>query len=50
MDYVTYSDNYFGLIDSLEFLLKKDVDLIAEKTLKNPYLFEKINRRKIQLL
>ena len=49
MDYVTYSDNYFGLIDSLESLLKKEVDLIAEKTLKNPYLIEKINSQKIKL-
>lgn len=50
LDVETYSDNYFGLIKDLEKLLNKKVDLIAEKTLKNPYLIESINESKIQLI
>ena len=50
MDYTTYADNYFALADALEALLKKDVELVTEKTLKNPYLIESINRHKLQLL
>jgi hypothetical protein len=50
MDYETYADNYFSLANSLEKLLKKSVDLVAEKTLNNPYLIESINESKIQLL
>jgi uncharacterized protein len=50
MHYETYADNYFALSDSLQNLLKREIDLVAEKTLKNPYLIEKINSQKIQLL
>jgi uncharacterized protein len=45
----TYADNYFLLLQDLRNLLKRDVDLVAEKTLKNPYLIESINASKIQL-
>ncbi|WP_366788854.1 HepT-like ribonuclease domain-containing protein, partial [uncultured Flavobacterium sp.] len=44
MDYETYSDNYFSLLHELQELLKKEVDLVAEKTLKNPYLIESIEQ------
>jgi predicted nucleotidyltransferase len=50
MHYTTYADNYFALADALEALLKKSVDLVTEKTLKNPYLLQNINRYKLQLL
>ncbi len=50
LDYESYSENYFGLMHSLQNLLKKDVDLIAEETLSNPYLIQNINESKIQLL
>lgn len=50
MDYESYSDNYFNLLHELQDLLKKEVDLVAEKTLKNPYLIESIELSKIQLL
>lgn len=50
LDYETYSKNYFELMYSLKALLKKEVDLVAEETLSNPYLIESINENKIQLL
>jgi predicted nucleotidyltransferase len=50
MDYVAYSDNYFALAHSLEDLLKRDVDLVTEKTLKNPYLIKNINSHKVEVL
>jgi predicted nucleotidyltransferase len=50
LNYETYADNYFNLLHELQDLLKKQVDLVAEKTLKNPYLIESINESKIQLL
>ena len=50
MDYVTYADNYFALADALEVLLKKGVNIVTEKTLKNPYLLQSINRNKLQLI
>jgi predicted nucleotidyltransferase len=50
LDYETYANNYFNLLTELQDLLKKEVDLVAEKTLRNPYLIESINKSKIQLL
>jgi uncharacterized protein len=50
LDYEIYATNYFKLLYELEDLLEKQVDLVAEKTLKNPYLIESINESKIQLL
>ncbi len=50
MHYVTYADNYFALADALEALLQKDVDLVTEKTLTNPYLIQSINGNKVALL
>lgn len=50
LDYETYASNYFELLHELENLLQKPVDLVAEKTLKNPYLIAAINESKIQLL
>ncbi len=50
MHYTTYADNYFGLAEALESLLKRNVDLVTEKTLKNPYLLQTINHDKLQLI
>lgn len=50
LDYEIYGNNYFNLLNDLEKLLNRQVDLVAEKTLKNPYLIESINETKIQLI
>ena len=50
MHYETYADNYFALNDALENLLKRDVELVAEETLHNPYLIQSIDSHKVQLL
>lgn len=50
LDYETYANNYFNLLAELQNLLKIQVDLVAEKTLRNPYLIESINESKIQLI
>ena len=33
-----YADNYFNLLFTLEDLLKRNVDLVPEEKLNNPYL------------
>jgi predicted nucleotidyltransferase len=50
MDYEEYGNNYFKLMYALQDLFKRDVDLIAEETLTNPYLLQSINRNKLQVL
>jgi predicted nucleotidyltransferase len=50
MHYETYADNYFALAHALEDLLHKDVELVAEQTLQNPYLIESINSHKMQVI
>ncbi len=42
----SYYDNYIELKDSLEKLLKRPVDLVEEKTIKNPVLRRSIDRNK----
>lgn len=44
-----YADNYFDLKESLEKLFKRNVDLLEEKAIKNPYLKQSIDSSK-QLL
>lgn len=49
-DFETYGNNYFDLLYALQDLLKRNVDLVAEETLSNPFLIESINQNKIRLI
>jgi predicted nucleotidyltransferase len=44
-----YADNYFDLLFQLEELFQRKVDLVSEKSLKNPILIQEINNSKISL-
>jgi len=50
LNYTDYGNNYFKLIYELQDHLKKDVDLVAEKTITNPYLLQNLNKQKIAVL
>lgn len=39
-----YADTYFGLLDALESLFKRHVDLVMVRAIKNPYFLESINK------
>jgi len=41
-----YADNYFDFKFSLEDLFKREIDLLEEKAIKNPYLLKSINSSK----
>ena len=41
-----YVDNYFELKFSLEDVLKRPIDLLEEKAIKNPYFLQNINQQK----
>lgn len=46
MDLYEYADNYFDLKFSLEHLLNREVDLLEDKAIRNPYLRQSIDSSK----
>lgn len=46
VDLYDYADNYFDLKTSLEELFKRQVDLLEDKAIKNPYLRKSIDASK----
>lgn len=46
LDLSEYADNYFDFKFSLEDILKRKIDLLEEKSIKNPYFLEVINHQK----
>lgn len=46
LDVLDYGDNYYELKFSLENILNRNVDLLEEKAIKNPYFRESLNQSK----
>ena len=46
VDLYKYADNYFDFKSSLESILKRDIDLLEDKAIKNPYLRQNIDNSK----
>ena len=46
-DPLNYSDDYFGLKFQLEQLLKRDIDLLELRAIKNLYLKQNIDNSKV---
>ena len=44
-----YADLYFDMLFSLEKLLKRELDLVTERIIKNPYFKDKITKTRIQI-
>ena len=49
IDPLEYSDFYFNLKFALEKLLRREIDLLESRALKNPYLIDNINQSKTLL-
>jgi predicted nucleotidyltransferase len=47
VDLYDYADNYFDLKESLENLFQREVDLLEDKAIKNPYLRQSIDSSKV---
>ncbi|NPA37584.1 MAG: nucleotidyltransferase [Chlorobi bacterium] len=45
-DPIAYAENYFNFKFELENLLKRKIDLLKEKAIKNSYFIESINNSK----
>ncbi len=46
IDLNDYADNYFDFKEQLEAILNREVDLLEEKGIRNPYLREQIDIEK----
>lgn len=46
IDHNNYADNYFDLYHALKTLLGRDVDLVDETTVRNPYFKEELEETK----
>ncbi len=42
-----YTENYFQLHYKLRELFKREVDIVTERSLSNPYFIESINKNKV---
>lgn len=49
IDVLEYADNYFSLLDQLQEILNKKVDLVSSRSLKNPVFKEEIYQSKVDL-
>jgi uncharacterized protein len=41
-----YADNYFDFKFSLQDILKRPIDLLEEKAIKNPYFWQSLNKQR----
>ena len=46
IDIQKYADNYFDFKFSLQDILKRPIDLIEEKAIKNPYFKQAVNKQR----
>lgn len=44
-----YSNRYFGLLEGLQILFKRPVELVIEPAIRNPYFREAVDRNKALL-
>lgn len=49
IDVLEYADNYFSLLEQLQTILNRKVDLLSSKSIKNTVLKEDIDRSKVNL-
>ncbi|MFD2999810.1 nucleotidyltransferase family protein [Pontibacter toksunensis] len=47
VDVYDYANNYFDLKASLETIFKREVDLLEEKAITNPYFKKAVDARKV---
>ncbi len=49
IDVLEYADNYFSLLDQLQEILNRKVDLVSSRSLKNPVLKKEVYQSKVDL-
>jgi predicted nucleotidyltransferase len=43
----TYADRYFGLLEALEALFGRPIDLVVDTAIKNPYFRQSVDETKV---
>ena len=46
MEPVQHAKSYFGLLEALQNLFSRQIDLVEVKAISNPYLLDSINRKR----
>ena len=49
LEFGEYADAYFGLLESLEDLFNRSIDLVMISAIDNPYFLESINQNRVLL-
>ena len=49
IDLLDYADNYFEFIHSIENVVKREVDMVIDSSIRNPYFRKEVNKTR-QLL
>jgi predicted nucleotidyltransferase len=49
LEVLDYADNYFSLLDQLQEILNRKVDLVSSRSLKNPVFKEEVFQSKVDL-
>ena len=49
LEFGEYADNYFQTAESFEKIFKRRVDLVTDKSLRNPYFVNAVNTTKQQI-
>ena len=44
-----HADAYFGLLEALQDLFGRDIDLVETKAIRNPYFLESVNRNRKEI-
>lgn len=50
VDEKEFANNYFSLMETLQNLLKRKVDFVTEKYLRNKYFIKELNETKVKLI
>ena len=45
--FTAYADTYFGLLEALEQLFEKPVDLVVGSAIKNPYFLQSVEQTRV---
>jgi uncharacterized protein len=46
---IEYSENYFELLRRLKDLFNREVDIVTERSLSNPYFIDSVNKSKVEV-